>query len=102
MQTIELSGRAVAVMGGSRGRVRESVGSDGFRADMLSSMDRDGRSPWDGQGILPPSVRPAMPEGAVAFQLSFADAVATGGADDPADWPMSLVDVREAFEGGRP
>ena len=100
-QTIELNGRAIAVMGGSREQVEEFAEGDGFRADLLSFMDSDGRPLWDGQGIFAPSVRPAMRDEAAAFQLSFTDAAATGeaDADDSSDWLVFLIDVHEALEG---
>ncbi len=101
MQTIELTGRPIAVMGGSREQVGEFAESDGFRADLLAFMDSDNRPLWDGRGVFSPMVRDASSDEAVAFQKSFTDAVAAGEADidDPADWLMFLVDVREADEG---
>ena len=103
MQTIELIGRPIAVMGGNREQVEEFAESDGFRADLLAFLDSDNRPLWDGQGLFSPSVRDASPDEAAAFQQSFTDAVAAGEADidDPADWLMFLVDVHEADEGAK-
>ena len=104
MQTIELNGRPIAVMGGSREQVEDFAESDSFRADLLALLDSNNRPIWDGQGVFSPSVRGASPDEAAAFQQSFTDAVAAGEADidDPADWLMFLVDVREADERAKP
>ena len=100
MQTIELNGRPIAVMGGDHEQVEEFAESDGFRADLSVFLDEDDRPLWDGQGVLSPSIRPATAEETAAFHWSFEDAVAAGEADvgDPADWLMFLVDVHEAHE----
>ncbi len=100
MQTIELNGRAIAVMGGDHDHVEEFAESDVFRADLSVFLDRDDRPLWDGQGVFSLSIRLATPEETAAFQQSFTDAIAAGEADasDPADWLMFLVDVHEAHE----
>ncbi len=102
MQTIELNGRSIAVMGGSCEQAEEFIESEGFRADLMSFVDGDGRPVWDGRGVFAPSVRPALPDEVTAFRQSFENAIIAGDADgdDPADWLMFLVDVREASEGG--
>lgn len=102
MQTIELNGRAIAVMGGNREQVQDFVDDDGFRADLLAFLGSDSRPLWDGRGVFSPAIRAAGPQEAAAFHRSFTDAVSAGevDADDPADWFMFLVDVHEAEEGG--
>lgn len=104
MQTIELNGRPLAVMGGDRDQVEEFADSDGFRADLPMFLDSDGRPLWDGQGVFSPLVRLATAEETAAFHRSFTDAVALGDADadDPGDWLMFLVDVHEADAGAEP
>ena len=97
MQTIELNGRPIAVMGGSRDEVEEFAEGDGFRADLLAFVDRDDRPLWDGRGAFSPAVREALPEEAAIFDRSFGQAVAAGEADldDPGDWLAFLMDVRD-------
>lgn len=101
MQTIELNGRSIAVVGDGHDQVENFAESDSFRTDLLTFLDSDGRPLWNGQGAVTPSVRPATAEETAAFHRSFEDAVAAGEADagDPADWLMFLVDVHEADEG---
>ena len=91
MQTIELNGRPIAVMGGSRDE------ADGFRAALLAFVDRDDRPLWDGRGALSPAVREALPEEAAVFDHSFGRAAAAGMADldDPGDWLAFLMNVRD-------
>lgn len=100
MQTIELNGRPLAVMGGSRDQVEGFAEGDGFRADLLSFVDEDGRPLWDGQGVFSPAVRDPLPEEAAVFERSFAWAAAAGeaDADDPGDWLVFLVEVQDTTE----
>ena len=104
MQTIELNGRALAVMGGSHDNVEEFVEGDGFRADLLSFVDEEGQPLWDGQGPFSPVVRTPLPDEATVFERSFAWATAAGEADanDPADWLVFLVEVRDTTEVSEP
>ena len=52
MQTIELNGRPIAVMGGSRDQAEEFAEGDGFRTDLLTFLDSDGCPLWDTRGQL--------------------------------------------------
>jgi hypothetical protein len=101
MQTIELNGRPLAVMGGDHDAVEEFAEGDGFRADLLSFVDEDGLPLWDGKGMFSASVRDPLPEEAAVFEVSFALAVAAGDADehDPGDWLVFLVEVHDTTEG---
>jgi hypothetical protein len=104
MQTIELNGRALAVMGGNHDDVEEFAEGDGFRADLLSFVDEDGRPLWNGKGVFSTSVRDPMPEEAAVFERSFAWAMAAGkaDADDLGDWLVFLVEVRDITEEFEP
>jgi hypothetical protein len=81
MQTIELNGRPLAIMGGDYDAVEEFADSDGFRADLLSFADEAGLPLWDGKGVFAPVVRDPLPEEAAVFERSFAWAMAAGEAD---------------------
>ncbi len=100
MQTIELNGRPLAVMGGDHDTVEEFAESDGFRADLLSFVDEDGHPLWDGKGMFSPVVRGPLPEEAAVFKRSFAWATAAGEADkdDPGDWLVFLIEVHDTTE----
>lgn len=104
MQTIELNGRPLAVMGRDHNAVEEFADSDGFRADLLSFVHEDGRPLWDGKGVFSASVRDPLPEEAAVFERSFAWATAAGKADanDPGDWLVFLVEVRDTTESPDP
>ena len=97
MQTIELNGRPIAVMGASHDHVEEFAESDAFRADLLDFVDGDGRPVWDGKGAFLPAVRPSSPEETAAFRQSFTAAIEAGEADagDPGDWLMFLIEARD-------
>ena len=62
MQTTELNGRPLAVMGGDHDTVEEFAEGDGFRADLLSFVDEEGRPLWDGKGVFSAFVRDPLPE----------------------------------------
>lgn len=100
MQTIELNGRPLAVMGGNRDDVEVFAESDGFRADLLSFVDEDGRPLWDGQGVFSPTVRDPVSEEAAVFERSFAWATSAGEANpnEPGDWLAFLIEVRDTTE----
>ena len=100
MQTIELNGRPLAVMGGSRDEVEEFAESDGFRADLLSFVDENGRPLWDSRGVFSPSVRDSLVEETEVFERSFAWATSAGeaNANDPGDWLAFLIEVRDTTE----
>ena len=104
MQTIELNGRPLAVMGGDREGVEEFAEGDGFRADLLSFVDEDGQPLWDGKGVFSTTVRDPLPEEAAAFKRSFAWATAAGEADvdDPGDWLVFLLEVQDTTEDTDP
>jgi hypothetical protein len=104
MQTIELNGRPLAVMGGDHEAVEEFAEGDGFRADLLSFVDEAGHPLWNGKGVFSTSVRDPMPEEAAVFERSFAWAMAAGkaDADDPGDWLVFLVEVRDTTEESEP
>ena len=73
MQTIELNGRPLAVMGGDRDAVEEFAEGDGFRADLLSFVDEDGRNRCGtAKACSLTAVRDPLPEEAVVFERSFA------------------------------
>ena len=100
MQTIELNGRPIAVMGGSRNQAEEFAGGDGFRTDLLTFLDSDGCPLWDGQGVFFPSVRDALTEEVAVFERSLTWAITGNKAhqNDPADWLVFLMDVREIVD----
>ena len=104
MQTIELNGRPLAVMGGDREGVEEFVDGDGFRADLLSFADEDGQPLWGGKGVFSTTVRDPLPEEATVFEQSFAQATAAGKADvdDPGDWLVFLIEVHDTTEDAAP
>jgi hypothetical protein len=84
-------------MGGDHDAVEEFAEGDGFRADLLSFVDEDGRPLWDGKGVFSASVRDPLPDEAAVFEISFALAVSAGDADehDPGDWLVFLVEVHD-------
>ena len=104
MQTIELNGLPLAVMGGSRDEVEEFADGDGFRADLLAFVDEDGRPLWDGKGVFSTCVRDPQVEEAEVFNRSFAWAAAAGEAelDDPGDWLVFLIEVSDASAESAP
>ena len=104
MQTIKLNGRPLAIMGGDYDAVEEFADSDGFRADLLSFVEENGSPLWDGKGVFSASVRDPLPEEAAVFERSFAWATAAGeaDADDPGDWLVFLIEVRDTTELSKP
>ena len=104
MQTIELNGRPLAVMGGDHDAVEEFAEGDGFRADLLSFVDEEGRPLWDGKGVFAPVIRDPLPDEGALFEVSFALAVTAGEADkdDLGDWLVFLVEVRDTTEVSEP
>ena len=104
MQTIELNGRPIAVMGCDHDAVEDYAYSQGFRSDLLALMDRENRPLWNGQGVLSLSVRNALPEEAAIFDRSFSQAVVENEADpdDQGYWLAFLMDVRDPTEGSDP
>lgn len=104
MQTIELNGRPLAVMGGDCESVEEFAEGDGFRADLLLFVDEDGHPLWDGKGVFSTTVRDPLPEEVAAFEHSFAWAAAAGDADlnDPGDWLVFLLEVHDTTEDAAP
>lgn len=100
MQTIELNGRPIAVMGGSRDQAEEFAETDAFRANILTFVHDTGRPVWDGQGVFSPSVRDALSEEVAIFErsLTWATTANRVGQGDPTDWLVFLMDVRETAE----
>ena len=104
MQTIELNGRPLAVMGGDHDAVEEFAEGDGFRADLLSFVDEAGHPLWDGKGVFAPVVRNPLPDESALFEVSFALAITAGEADkdDPGDWLVFLIEVHDTTEAAEP
>ena len=91
MQTIEINGRAIAVMGGSHDEVDDFARGPVFESDMLTFTDQNGRALWDGRGKFDPYIRECFPDEVAAFERGFAKARAEGETEDRESWLVFLV-----------
>ena len=95
MQTIEINGRPIAIMSGSRLEIEDFAEGDIFRFDCLISKDEAGGPLWDGTGKFAPYIRDPFPEEVAVFERGFAKALAEGEADaeDRDEFLVFLVSI---------